>query len=68
MTKPRLDGLYLMLLGSLVLVLLGTVLSTVSTVAMIDFRAMYYPARCLLQHCDPYSESEVLALARAEGG
>jgi hypothetical protein len=66
--KARQDGLYLMLLGSVVLVLLGTVLSTVSTVAMIDFRAMYYPARCLVEHCDPYSESDVLRVARAEGG
>ena len=68
MTKTRLDGLYLMLLGSLALALLGTVLSNTSTVGMIDFRAMYYPAQCLLQHCDPYSESQVLSLARAEGG
>jgi hypothetical protein len=65
---PRQDGLYLMLLGSLALVLLGTVLSSTSTVAMIDFRAMYYPARCLIEHCDPYSESEVLRVAQAEGG
>jgi hypothetical protein len=70
MTKARLDGLYLLMVGSVALFLLGSVLSILnaSSVAMIDFRAMYYPARCLMQHCDPYTESEVLRIARAQGG
>jgi len=68
MKKARLDGLYLFLLGSLVLVLLGSVLSNGSSVAMVDFRVVYYPARCLIQHCDPYNESAVLQVAGAEGG
>jgi len=35
---------------------------------MQDFKVVYYPARCLLQHGDPYQESEVLRTWRAEGG
>jgi hypothetical protein len=34
---------------------------------MLDFRAVYYPARCLMQHCDPYNESEVLRVYQTEG-
>lgn len=68
MINPRRDGLYLVILGSLVLILLGTVLSTTSAVDMIDYRAMFYPARCLMQNCDPYNEAAVLNLAKAEGG
>src|SRR5580658_10440199 len=68
MTNARRDGLYLLLLGSVVFLLLGTVLANTSPVDMGDFRALYYPARCLLQQGDPYHETEVLQVARAEGG
>jgi hypothetical protein len=67
MTKARLDSLYLMLLGSLVFLLLGGVLELGAATKLVDFRVVYYPARCLLQHADPYMESEVLRAYRAEG-
>jgi len=35
---------------------------------MVDFRALYYPARCLIQHSDPYNEGEALRITQAEGG
>lgn len=65
--KARLDGLILLLLGSVVFVLLGAVLENTSSAPLVDFRAMYYPARCLLQHCDPYNENEVMRIYLAEG-
>jgi hypothetical protein len=68
MTKGRLDGLYMLLLGCVVFVLLGVATEIGSHVAVTDFKVLYYPARCLLQHCDPYNESDVLRLYRAEGG
>jgi hypothetical protein len=68
MTRARLDSLYLLLLGSAVFLLLGAALEYVSPAEMVDFRTMYYSARSLLQHCDPYKESEVLRIAQAEGG
>ncbi len=58
MRKERLDGLYLMLLGCVVLLLLGGAGAKTSGAAMQDFKVLYYPARCLLQHCDPYNETE----------
>jgi hypothetical protein len=69
MKKARLDGLILLLLGgAVVLVLLGFLLVSPTPAAMQDFRVVYYPARCLLQHGDPYRESDVLDTYRAEGG
>jgi hypothetical protein len=68
-TKARLDGLILLLLGGgVVVILLGFLLVSPTPAAMQDFRVVYYPARCLLQHRDPYRESEVLATYQAEGG
>ncbi len=68
MTRARLDGLYLLLLGSVVFILLGAALENAAPSPLADFRALYYPARCLIQHDDPYMEGEVLRIYRAEGG
>jgi hypothetical protein len=35
---------------------------------MLDFKAVYYSTRCLLQHHDPYNVSELDDVYRAEGG
>jgi hypothetical protein len=66
--KARRDGLLLLLLGSVVFVLLGAALESSAPSQSVDFRVMYYPARCLVQHHDPYDPSQVLRLYRAEGG
>jgi len=66
-TNARRDGLILLLLGSIVFVLLGAALENSSSAPLVDFRAMYYPARCLLQQCDPYNENEVMRIYLAEG-
>jgi hypothetical protein len=68
MKKARMDGLYLLLLGSAILLCLGTALESASPAAMIDFKGLYFPARCLLHHCDPYQEGQVLRIYRAEEG
>jgi hypothetical protein len=68
MTKARLDGLYLLLLGSVAFLLLGTAVATTSSVEMVDFRVLYYPARCLIHHGDPYNEGELLRMTLAETG
>ena len=67
MTNARRDGLYFMLLGSLTFILLGAAWENAASAPLLDFRALYYPARCLLQHCDPYNASEVLRVYQAEG-
>ncbi len=68
MTRARLDVLYLLLLGSVAFILLGAALESAAKSPLADFKAIYYPARCLIQQVDPYMESEVLRIYRAEGG
>jgi len=68
MTKARFDGLLLLVLGSTIFVLLGLVGEWISPCSMVDFKGVYYPARCLLQHSDPYAESELLRVYQEEGG
>ncbi len=67
MTEARLDGLRFLLLGCLTFILLGAAWENAARAPMLDFRALYYPARCLMRHCDPYKESEVLRVYQAEG-
>jgi hypothetical protein len=67
MTKARLDGLYLLLLGGLVFILLGVVMENGSSSPLADFRGLYYPTQCLLQHCDPYSKTDVMRIYHASG-
>jgi len=56
----RRDGLYLFWLGCALFLLLSIGMENSFSTPMIDFKVLYYPARCLLQHHDPYQESEVL--------
>ena len=59
MKNTRQDGLYLLLLGMSVLFSLSVVLEAYSPASMVDFKPLYYGARCLLQHRDPYNPAEV---------
>jgi hypothetical protein len=68
MNGARRDGLVLLLLGSVVFVLLGLALEHTSAEPMVDFRVVYYPARCLVEHGDPYNQQQVQALYGAMGG
>jgi hypothetical protein len=67
MTRARQDGLYFLWIGCAVFLLLGAALEYASPFPMIDFKAMYFSARCLVQHSDPYDQSEVLRVYQAEG-
>ncbi|MGA9670667.1 MAG: glycosyltransferase family 87 protein [Terracidiphilus sp.] len=68
MSKARRDGLYLVLLGSVAFVLLGAALEYTFPVKMVDFRVLYQPARCLLEHGDPYNDSDVLRVSQEQAG
>lgn len=62
------DGLYLLLLGGAVFLSLGLIMERDAAVTTIDFKVVYYSARSLLKHCDPYRESSLLDVYREEGG
>ncbi|MGA8727118.1 MAG: glycosyltransferase family 87 protein [Terracidiphilus sp.] len=68
MTKPRMDGLYLVLLGCAMFLLVGFGLENAAPVSSVDFRVMYFSARCFLEHCDPYQESNLRHIYHVEGG
>lgn len=68
MTKARSDGLYLLLLGAVVFVLLGFAFENASSDSMVDFKAHFYTVRCLLQHGDPYKQSDMLRVYQAAEG
>jgi uncharacterized membrane protein (UPF0136 family) len=68
MTNARRDGLCLLLLGSLVFLLFGFALEHAAPAAMVDFGVIYYPARCLLQHGDPYNADAISRVYGAQPG
>jgi hypothetical protein len=65
MSNAQRDGLYLMLIGTVIFVLLGIGLTNATPAPMADFKAVYFPARALLAHRDPYIESEVAPIYEA---
>jgi hypothetical protein len=67
-TNARRDGLYLVLLGSAIFLLIGSALENAIPVTAADFRVVYYSARCLLEHRDPYNESDLKYTYRVDGG
>jgi hypothetical protein len=68
MTKARWDGLYLVLLGSAVFLLLGVALEIASSHPGSDFRFVFTSARCLFQDVDPYKRADFLRVYLADGG
>ena len=62
------DSLVLLLLGAVVFLLWGGIAARQSIVSMVDFKAVYYSARCLIEHGDPYDRSELERVYLAEGG
>lgn len=68
MTKARFDGLTMLLLGALVFVAMGILLVAAVPIPFTDFSAIYYAARCLVQHHDPYQVNQLWAVYQAQGG
>ena len=68
MKSARFDGLVFLAFGCVMFALGGFAMQRAASVTVIDFRAVYYSARCLLQHSDPYKESELLRVYQAEEG
>jgi hypothetical protein len=68
MTKARQDGLYLFLLGCLAFLLFGFALEHILDTGMGDFKAVYYSSLTLVDHHDPYRETDLLQTFLANGG
>jgi hypothetical protein len=68
MTRARLDGLIFLSLGGALFLFLGLLQEYSYPILTADFDPIYYSARTLLEHRDPYNPAEVLSVFRAEGG
>jgi hypothetical protein len=68
MTRARLDGLQMMLLGSVFFVAIGAMLEFTNPLAMTDFLQIYASSRCVAHHHDPYKPDELLAFYQADTG
>ena len=66
MSRVRRTGLYWMLLSSGISVLWGFFIAQTAG-GMADFQAVYYGARCLVDHRDPYQEAEFLRVYQEAG-
>ncbi len=66
MAKARLDGLQIVLFGGVLLLLIGAIIARVNFYGMSDFKQFYYASRCLIEHHDPYQESQLWAVYSAE--
>jgi hypothetical protein len=67
MTNTRRMALVLILLCGGFSILWGSSIGRTGN-GWVGFRAVYYGTRCLLEHRNPYSQSELESVYRAEGG
>src|ERR1700688_1168187 len=56
------DGIYLLLIASLLFLAIGGLMERILDVSMLDFKGVYYSASCLLRGDDPYKPGEVFRL------
>ncbi len=68
MTRTRRIALAWILLSSGISIFWGANLEQQASGGMVDFKAVYYGAQCVIHHSDPYKESEFLGVYRAAGG
>ena len=67
MESKRRTALLLILLSSGLSILWGSYLAHNSSGGLADFKAVFYGARCLIQHRDPYQDTEFLRVYRQDG-
>jgi hypothetical protein len=68
LTRTRQIALALILLSSGISILWGFSVGESANGGQVDFQAIYYGTRCLLQHHNPYKVSELEGVYRADGG
>ena len=68
MTKARLDGLQMLILGSVFFVAIGGLMEHFNPLGMTDFLQLYVSSRCVAQHHDPYDSGALQQFYRADAG
>jgi hypothetical protein len=64
MTRTRRTALVWLLLCCGISVFWGSSIERVSPYGIFDFKGVYYYARCLLQHSDPYKKASLCVCIR----
>lgn len=68
MNSTRRIGLLGLLLSGGISILWGLAIGLKAEAGTLDFQAVYYGTRCLLEHHNPYNVPELEAVYRADGG
>ncbi len=68
MARARSDGRILLVLGVATFVLFAAFLKYRAADSMVDFKMLYYGARALLQHSDPYNQRTFFSLLTRQPG
>ena len=68
MIRVRRIGLMVLLLGSGISAFFALMLQRTAHAGIVDFRIIFLASRCMVEHRDPYSESDFLHVFQAEGG
>jgi len=68
MSKARLDGLLMVLLGSAFFIAIGALMEHFNPLGMTDFLQIYASSRCVAHHHDPYKPDELIAFSQADIG
>jgi hypothetical protein len=66
-SKARRNGMMLILLFSALSLTWGIFLTRTIHGGVLDFQGVYYGTECLIQHCDPYSETQLEAFYKSKG-
>jgi hypothetical protein len=68
MTKARLDGFQMLLLGSVFFIAIGGIMEFLNPLGGTDFLQIYASSRCIAHHCDPYQPDQLLAFYQSDAG
>jgi len=68
LTSTHRTALLCLLVSSAIFILWGSYLAVKPDTGAMDFKAIYYGARCVIDHRDPYNPAQFMSVYQAEGG
>ena len=68
MTKARMDGLTMLIVGCVFFAAIGIAMEKLNPMGMTDFEQIYASSRCVAHHCDPYNPDALLAFYQSDTG
>ncbi len=68
MSRAKTFGVLILVLSSLLFIVGGTLVERSTPMGLLDFKLLYYGARCFTHHCDRYDAAEMQSFFHADGG